>query len=273
MKPAPFDYVRPDDVPAAIRALADGDVIAKVIAGGQSLGPALNLRLAQPERLVDIRRIGALGEVTETADSVLFGACITHAAIEDGRVPDATGGFMQRVAMDIAYRAVRTRGTIGGSLSHADPAADWISALTLLSAVVVIEGPEGRREVGIEDFVTGPFDTQLGPADILVGVRIPRLSARARWSYYKFCRKPGEFAEAIAAVLFDQNRGISRAVIGATNGAPHVIAQADFLTKGFDAAQAHAAVDASGAGDDPYERQVHFAALQRAASQLAAVQA
>ncbi|MGH8620091.1 MAG: FAD binding domain-containing protein [Burkholderiales bacterium] len=270
MKPAPFDYVRPDDVPAAIRALADGDDMAKVVAGGQSLGPALNLRLAQPERLVDIRRIRVLNEVTDAADSVLFGACVTHAAIEDGRVPDATGGFMRRVAQDIAYRAVRNRGTIGGSLSHADPAADWVSALTLLSAVVIIEGPDGRREVGIEDFVTGPFDTQLGAADILIAIRIPKLSARARWSYYKFCRKPGEFAEAIAAVLSDEARGISRAVIGATNGAPHVIAQAEFLTRKFDPAQARAAVDAAGA-DDPYERQVHFAALQRATSQLAAV--
>ena len=100
----------------------------KILAGGQSLGPMLNLRLAQPDLLVDITRIPELKRVEETDDSLSIGACVTHADIEDGRVPDVTGGALRDVARGIAYRAVRNRGTIGGSLAHADPSADWSRA-------------------------------------------------------------------------------------------------------------------------------------------------
>ena len=139
MKPVAFDYARPASVAEALRMLA-GNAEAKVLAGGQTLGPMLNLRLAQPALLVDITRIPELAAVTEDADAVTIGATVTHAAIEDGRVTDPTGGFLRRVARGIAYRAVRTRGTIGGSLAHADPAADWLSCLTALGAEVLIAG-------------------------------------------------------------------------------------------------------------------------------------
>jgi carbon-monoxide dehydrogenase medium subunit len=175
---------------------------------------------------------------------------------------------MREVAAHIAYRAVRNRGTIGGSLCHADPAADWVSVLTLLSAVALIEGPAGRREVNVQGFVTGAFSTVLGESEILVGVRIPKLSARARWGHYKFCRKPGEFAEALGGVLMDQERNVCRAVIGATNSAPHVIENAQFVADHFDSERVFAAIDAAGLGDEPYERQLHHTALKRAASRL-----
>jgi carbon-monoxide dehydrogenase medium subunit len=268
MKPVAFDYEAPADLAAAIRLLAASEGSAKVVAGGQSLGPMLNLRLAQPALLVDVRRIPELREVSETGGSVVLGSCVTHAAIEDGKVPDCTRGLMRAVAADIAYRAVRNRGTIGGSLCHADPAADWVSALTLLGAVAVIEGPGGRREVEVERFVTGAFSTALTESEVLVGLRIPRLSARARWGHYKFCRKPGEFAEAIGAVLVDPERGICRALIGATHGAPHVIEDARFIAESFDSERAYAEIDAAGVAGDPYERQVHHAALKRASSRL-----
>ena len=129
MKPAPFEYARPQTVGEAVRLLA-ATPDAKVLAGGQTLGPMLNLRLAQPAVLVDIGRIPELAAVTEDRDAITIGATVTHAAIEDGRISDPTGGFLAQVARGIAYRAVRTRGTIGGSLAHADPAADWLSALT-----------------------------------------------------------------------------------------------------------------------------------------------
>src|SRR5829696_7047484 len=101
----------------------------------------LNLRLAQPRLVVDVRRIRELQDVTETAESVFLGSCITHAAIEDGRVPDPSRGLMREVAANIAYRAVRNHGTIGGSLCHADPAADWPNVLPVLAAVALIDGP------------------------------------------------------------------------------------------------------------------------------------
>src|SRR5581483_5780786 len=194
---------------------------AKIIAGGQSLGPMLNLRLAQPGMLVDIRRIPELGAASDSNGSAIFGSCITHAAIEDGKVPDVTRGLMRDVAAHIAYRAVRNRGTVGGSVCHADPAADWVSILTLLDASVVVEGPDGRREIPMRQFIVGTFSTALGDNEILVGVRVPKLSTGARWGHYKFCRKPGEFAEAIGGVLHDPERRVCRAVIGAAHGAPH----------------------------------------------------
>lgn len=268
MKPVAFDYERPRDVAAAVKLLAGSRGAAKVMAGGQSLGPMLNLRLAQPQLVIDVRRIDELHAVSDSNGSIVLGSCITHAAIEDGVVQDITRGLMREVAANIAYRAVRNRGTIGGSVCHADPAADWVNVLPLLSAVALIEGPGGRREVDLEHFVTGAFSTVLDDDEILVALRIPKLSAAARWGHYKFCRKPGEFAEAIGAVLVDPDRNICRAVIGATHGAPHVIEDARFIAEGFDSERALAAVAAAGVGDDPYERQIHHTALKRAALRL-----
>jgi carbon-monoxide dehydrogenase medium subunit len=268
MKPIAFDYEKPGDLASAIALLAGANGEGKVVAGGQSLGPMLNLRLAQPRLLVDVRGIEALSAVEESADATTIGAAVTHAAIEDGRVAAPTGDFLRFVAADIAYRAVRNRGTIGGSLAHADPAADWLTALLLLDASVLVEGSGGRRTLPAAEFVTGPFQTSLAADEIAVAVRIPKLSRAARWGYYKFCRKPGEFAEAIGAVLHDPERGIARAVIGATGGAPHVVASAADLLDGGAAEAALRMVVEAGLGEDAYERQVHVVALKRAAERL-----
>lgn len=270
MKPAAFEYEKPSDVAGAVKLIAAGEGMAKPIAGGQSLGPMLNLRLAQPTLLVDIRRIPELTQATESGDALTLGACVTHAAIEDGKVADTTKGLLAFVASNIAYRAVRNRGTLGGSLSHADPAADWVSTLMLLSAVAIVQGPRGKREVPVEKFVLGAFETALAEDELLVAVRIPKLSKAARWGYYKFCRKTGEFAEAIGAVLVDPDRKVCRAVIGATNSAPFVIPDARAIADKFNPEEALRFVDAAGLGDDPYERQMHFAALKRASAHLVA---
>ncbi|HEX2828565.1 MAG TPA: FAD binding domain-containing protein [Burkholderiales bacterium] len=267
MKPAAFDYERPTDIALAVHLLAASEGTGKVIAGGQSLGPMLNLRLAQPALLVDVRALERLRDIKLTDDALLLGACTTHAAIEDGLVPDVTRGLMRRVASDIAYRAVRNRGTIGGSLCHADPAADWVSAMMLLSATVIVDGAHGAREIEAADFIVSAFTTALADDEVLTAIRIPRLSDGARWGYYKFCRKPGEFAEALAAILVDPGRDLCRAVIGATHGKPHVIADARAIA---DDRSVNEAVEAAGVGDDPYERQLHCAALKRAIAQLSA---
>lgn len=270
MKPVAFDYEKPRDVAGALALLSDTGRVAKVMAGCQSLGPMLNLRLAQPQLLVDVKGVEELNQAAETNGSLVLGSCTTHAAIEDGRVPDATRGLMRAVAADIAYRAVRNRGTIGGSLCHADPAADWVSVLALLQAVAVIEGPAGRREVSVDRFVVGAFTTVLADDELLVAVRIPALSSRARWGHYKFCRKPGEFAEAIGAVLHDPERDVCRAVFGATHGAPHVVERADFVVGRFDSDRVFAAIDAAGLAHHPYERAMQHTAMKRAASRMAA---
>lgn len=269
MKPSAFDYERASDVAGAVKLLAAADGAARVLAGGQSLGPMLNLRLAQPQLLVDVRAIAELRHAHATAEALEIGACVTHAAIEDGAIPDATQGLMRVVARDIGYRAVRNRGTIAGSVCHADPAADWISALLLIDALVCVAGPESSRVVPLHEFLMGAYTTSLADGELVTAIRVPRLSRAARWSYYKFCRKPGEFAEAIAAFVVDPERRLCRGVIGATHGAPHVIADAAGLVRRFDPLLAREHVRAAGLDDDTYEEQVHVVALKRAAARLA----
>jgi carbon-monoxide dehydrogenase medium subunit len=266
MKACAFDYARPRDVGEAIGFLSEAE--AKIMAGGQSLGPMLNLRVVQPKLLVDLRFIEELKGFSESQDSVTLGACITHAQIEDGRVPDPTGGFMRSVASNIAYRAVRNRGTVGGSLVHADPAADWPSALTLLGAVAIIASGGKRREMPVEHFITGLFETALKDGEMLVAVRVPRRSKGARFGYWKFCRKAGEFPQAIGGALQDPESREARAVIGATGGAPHLFLKPEFLLKKYDENALLAAADAAGLAADPYNRQLHAVALRRAVAQL-----
>ncbi len=216
MKPARFAMERPRDLDAALAMIAGADGATKIMAGGQSLVPMLNLRLVEPDRVIDISGVPELRRVDRANGSLVIGACVTHADIEDGRVPDVANGMMARVAAGIAYRAVRNRGTIGGSLAHADPAADWVSALSALGAEVEIasRSRKGRR-VAIGEFVRGALDVALAADELLTAVRLPVLPPSARWGYFKHCRKVGEFAEAIGAVVIDPEAGWGRAVIGA----------------------------------------------------------
>ena len=162
MKPARFAMERPRDLAAALSMIAEADGTTKIMAGGQSLGPMLNLRLVEPERIIDISAVPELRRIEKANGALVIGACVTHADIEDGRVPDVANGMMARVAAGIAYRAVRNRGTIGGSLAHADPAADWVSALSALSAEVEVasRARKGRR-VALGEFVLGALDVAL----------------------------------------------------------------------------------------------------------------
>jgi aerobic carbon-monoxide dehydrogenase medium subunit len=267
MKAPRFDYEKPKTLDAALALLAQTEE-AKLLAGGQSLGPLLNLRLAQPELLIDVRGLSELTQASDERDAVVLGACTTHAAIEDGRVPDPSRGLLPRVARGIAYRAVRNRGTLGGSLAHADPAADWVSVMALLDATVVVRSTKGERRLSAAALVTGPLSTELAADEMIVAVSVPKLSVRARSAYYKFNRKPGEFAEAIAAVLHDPERGIARAVIGATDGAPFVIAKAGALLGKVDEITVQQTITAAGFARDSYEHRVHGVALKRAAVQL-----
>jgi aerobic carbon-monoxide dehydrogenase medium subunit len=260
MKPVAFDYARPATVGETIRLLGDNPD-AKILAGGQTLGPMLNLRLAQPALLVDITRIPELAAVTEHADAVTLGATVTHAAIEDGRVPDPTGGFLAQVARGIAYRAVRSRGTIGGSLAHADPAADWLSCLTALGAEIEATGSGGARRIAVDQLVRGAMETELAPDDIITAIRIRRFSRDARFGYHKICRKTGEFAEAIGVCVHDPERGIARLVASTSAGRPIVLEGAPLVA---DPAALKQRLAQAGFTGDTYAINVHAAALQRA---------
>src|ERR1700704_2121193 len=232
MKAAAFAYERPSDLNAALALTAKTDAATKIIAGGQSLGPMLNLRLVEPDLIIDIAGLSELKQAERSGHELVIGACVTHGDIEDGRIPDVTRGAMQRVAGAIAYRAVRNRGTIGGSLSHADPAADWVSALSALGAKVTLRSLAGIRHLAIEDFVTGALESALQAGEIVEAVRVPVMTPSARWGYVKACRKPGDFAHAIAAVLIDPESATARAVIGAVEAAPIVIGDAAALFGG-----------------------------------------
>ncbi|EKF20903.1 FAD binding domain-containing protein [Nitratireductor pacificus] len=275
MKPVNFDYARPKDVADVLPLIADDSRTVKIMAGGQSLGPMLNMRLVQPDLVVDITGIEELRQVEETADAIIIGGCITHADIEDRRVPDVTRGALPAVAGGIAYRAVRNRGTIGGSITHADPSADWISILSALGATVTLRGPGGSRSVAVEDYMLGALEADLQPGEMLVSVTVPKLGASARWGYYKSCRKTGEFAHAIGAFLVDPERGVSRAVFGATESRPIIVPDARRLlgegaARGsngdFDSRLAGELVEAGGMSD-PIDRQIHVVALRRAIQQ------
>ena len=220
MKAAPLKYHRADSIEQAIELVTRYDGTAKLMAGGQSLMPMMNLRMSVAEHVIDISGIASLRDCRPVKDKFFLGAGVTHAMIEDGRVEDPTRGYLRYVASGIAYRSVRNRGTIGGSLAHADPAADWPTALRALDAVAVIEGPQGEREVPLAEFQRGLMDTSLGAGEVLKGVLVPRLSAGARWSYRKFCRKVGEFAHSIAAVVLDPALGMANVVVGAVGGKP-----------------------------------------------------
>jgi aerobic carbon-monoxide dehydrogenase medium subunit len=262
MKPAAFDYVRPATVAETLGVLRSTPG-AKVLAGGQTLGPMLNLRLAQPPLLVDITRIPELAAVSDDRDAVTIGATVTHAAIEDGRVPDPTGGFLKRVARGIAYRAVRTRGTIGGSLAHADPSADWLACLTALGTEAVIANGTTFR-VPLSSFVRGAMETELAPGDLLVGVRIPRPSPRTRFGFHKICRKTGEFADAIGVTVVDPEHGGTCVAAGATLGRPLVMQMQAGDARSMTADAARGLLRTAGFAGDAYDLTLHATAMKRA---------
>ena len=278
MKAAAFAYERPSNLKAALALIAEAKETTKIIAGGQSLGPMLNLRLVQPELIIDITSLVELRRAERSGDELVIGACVTHGDIEDGRIPDVTRGAMQRVASAIAYRAVRNRGTIGGSLSHADPAADWVSALPALGAKVKLRSANGVRDLAVEDFITGALESALQPGEIIEAVCVPVMPRSARWGYVKACRKPGEFAHAIAAVTVDPEVGTARVVIGAIEAAPIVLGDAASLFGGrvagnfraqFDLRAADALLIKAGMASAA-DRHIHVAVLRRAIDEAAA---
>jgi len=273
MKAPAIDYIRPRSLSEALNLLAQRRGEAQLMAGGQSLLAMMNLRVASPALLIDIARLAELAAVANDAEAVTLGSCVTHAAVEDGRVADPSRGLMPRVAATLGYRAVRTRGTIGGSLALSDPAAEWPAVLTALDAEVALSGPSGRRLLKCAEFTTGIFETKLAPDEIIESVRIPKMSSDARWGYVKLCRKSGEFASALAIAVADHGRNYSRLVIGAANGAPLVLDEASRLLSGRSRDEIGGAVaaDLDRAADrhfDEFQRNLHRVAAMRAVQQV-----
>lgn len=271
MKAAAFDYVRPRDVAEAVGALSAPG--AKLLAGGQSLGPMLNLRLARPKLLVDIARLDPMRRIDDAGDAWRLGGAVTHAAIEDA--PALRGTPLGIVAAGVAYRAVRTRGTIGGSLVHADPAADWPLAIAALDGQLIARGRAGERRLAADAFMQAAFTTTLAEDEIVEAVLVPKLSRGARFGYFKFCRKTGEFAEASCAIVLDPERKVARLFVGALTGAPQPLPTlARTLAESGAAActpqAVSAALAAAAPGLDAVGRRMHAGAVLRAIQQVAA---
>ncbi len=222
MKAAQFDYQSAGSAEQALGLMQD----AKALGGGQSLGPMLNLRLVRPGKLVDVSALAEARRCEMTAQGLRIGGAMTHAEIEDGALDalladsPALAAFLRHVAGGIAYRAVRNKGTLAGSLAHADPAADWVLAMNALDAQLDLVSAKGKRLLPMSQFMSGAFSTALAEDELLLAVIVPRRSAAMRWGYVKFCRKTGEFAEASAAAVFDPQSGSARLLIGALDGAP-----------------------------------------------------
>ncbi len=236
MKPAPFRYVRPQTREEALEVLARYAEDAKVLAGGQSLVPLMNLRLARPKVLVDINCISALGIVERRDGELILGALVRHRQVErDPRVREACP-VLSRAAACIGYPAIRNRGTVGGSLAHADPAAELGCVLLATGAVVVLESTRGRREVRIEDLFVGPYTTCIRPDELLVEVRIPAWREDARWGFAEFTRHEGGFALGLAACVVQldgQGKVVSaRLAVGGVGPVPVRLSEAEEILRG-----------------------------------------
>ena len=198
MIPASFDYEVADSAAHALQLLATHGDDAKLLAGGHSLLPMMKVRLAQPAVLIDIARVTELSGIRVDGDEVVIGATTRHAELATSELLAAEVPILAHAAAQVGDPQIRHRGTIGGSLAHADPSADLPMTLVALGGSVEITGSSGVRTVLADDFFTGPFESALGPDELLTAVRVPR-GANVRWGYQKFVRRANDWAIVGAA--------------------------------------------------------------------------
>ena len=217
MKPAAFDYVVAESVDAAVAALAAADGEAKILAGGQSLVPMLNFRLLRPSILVDINRIPDLAFIEERAGEVAIGALTRHYRLETSPVIAQHLPVLAEAMRHVAHLAIRNRGTIGGSLSHADPAAELPMLALLLDATLHVVSPAGPRTIPARDFFLGPLTVDLGADEMVVRIIFPKLPHATGWGFAEVARRSGDFALAgVAATLTLRTGAIAQARIAMT---------------------------------------------------------
>jgi carbon-monoxide dehydrogenase medium subunit len=208
MIPAEFSYTRAGSVEDALRLLAAHDGDAKILSGGHSLIPAMKLRMNQPGALIDIARIPELRYIREEGGHIAIGAATTHADIAASTAFGSALAMFPQAAKLIGDVQVRNRGTIGGSIAHADPAADWPAMLLAADAVVVAQSANGSRSIAAEDFFTGFYSTALEPDEIVTEIRVPVPPAGTRSCYHKFMQPASRFAIVGCAVVANQTGGV-----------------------------------------------------------------
>ena len=202
MKPIAFEYVAPESLEEMLDILDDRGDDARILAGGQSLGPLLNLRLALPDLIVDANRVGELDHIdVDDGGWLTIGAMTRQRAAEVSPTIRQGWPLLQTAIGQIGHRAIRNRGTVGGSVVHADPAAELPAALTALDAEFVLMGRSTRRDVAARDFFRGPFTTAVGRGEALVAVRVPPTPRRTAQVWLEFSRRSGDFGVAGVAAL------------------------------------------------------------------------
>ena len=214
MKAAPFAYHRPDSVDEAVDALAGGD--AKVLAGGQSLVPVLAMRLGRPGTLVDITRLPGLDDLEVTGGVLRIGAAVRQRTVERSEAARAVP-LIGRAMPFVGHRELRSRGTVCGSLAHADPAAELPAVAACLDATVVLRGPRGTREVPARELVVGAMTTAAGPDELITEVRFPAAAPGDGFGFAEIARRHGDFALAGVAVHVRRDGGATLAAFGVSD--------------------------------------------------------
>jgi carbon-monoxide dehydrogenase medium subunit len=202
MKPAPFGYHRAASVADAVSLLSAYEGTARVLAGGQSLMPMLNMRLLRPDALIDINGVAGLAGLRAAADGVALGTLVRYSTIERSPLIARRLGLLAATVRHVGDRQVRNRGTLGGSLAHGDPTAEMALACLVLGARVQVSGPEGERAIPVAQLYTGPYATVLGPADVLTHVVFP--PAPRHFAFAECCRRHNDFAVVSVAAAGDR---------------------------------------------------------------------
>lgn len=281
MKPAAFEYFAPRTVDEALALLAEHGDEAKILAGGQSLVPAMNFRLARPASLIDINRIAALDYIREADGKLCIGALSRHARFEVVLADGPLGAFLPRVARHIAHWPIRTRGTFAGSLAYADPASEWCLLAATLDAEITAMSRRGTRTLKPAEFFAGALTTALEPDELLTEIRLPLLEDEWRCGFAEFSRRAGDYALAMCAVCLrieDGSIAEARVGVGGTTDRPQRIAAAEDLligTAGGIDVRRHAGLAASEAIDPlediqagaDYRRDLVRAMVERAVAQ------
>ena len=267
MKLPPFDYACPTTLPEAIELLASHDD-AKPIAGGQSLVPMLAFRLAQPTLLVDLRKLADLRGIRISDAGVTLGAMVRWRDIEDDERLETAHPLLKAAIAHVAHYQIRNRGTVGGSIAHADPAAEMPGIAITCDAEIAVVGKSGAHVIQAADFFQGALTTALTPDEIIVEIRLPAWPAGRRWGFQEFARRRGDFAMAAAAVFYDQDaRGKARnahvGVIGVGDRPLRLTAVEDVLNgQSIDGATIAKADAATSAAVDPQD-DIHASAAYR----------
>ncbi|MEO1226049.1 MAG: xanthine dehydrogenase family protein subunit M [Pseudomonadota bacterium] len=216
MKPAPFAYERPETLATALTLLADGGDETRILAGGQSLVPMMNFRVAKPARLIDINRLPDLDHIRREGDEIAIGALARHADVKASRVIAEASPLMHQAYEWVAHSAVRNRGTLAGNLCHADPASEMPAIMLVLDATLVVRSAALERRIAAADFFTGLYETALQPGEMLVEIRIPVMSRGQSWGFREVSMRKGDFAWTLVASVLTINGGtVSNAAIAA----------------------------------------------------------